>query len=105
MPAIALANGKSKVISLTGSGWGCGNPMTTKSGPGTQTTVFIEGFPPVVQGDLVGQHPSAGCSLDVSTLTTYSSKVFIGGKGVGRIGDKYNSDNTITSGSSKVFIG
>lgn len=105
MPAIALGNGQSSVASLTGTGWHCLNPVTTSSGPGTQTTVFIEGFPPVVQGDTVAPHAAAGCGLDTSGLTKYSSTVFIGGKGVGRIGDQYTGDNTITSGSSTVFIG
>jgi hypothetical protein len=31
--------------------------------------------------------------------------VFVNNKGVARIGDEYTGDNTITSGSSDVFIG
>jgi type I restriction-modification system DNA methylase subunit len=58
----------------------------------------------VVQGNKVAPHNKSGCSLDESTLSSFSSKVFIGNKGIGRIGDKYN-DNVITQGSPTVFAG
>jgi hypothetical protein len=40
----------------------------------------------------------------VVALTSFSSSVFVNGKGVGRIGDEY-SGHTISSGSSNVFAG
>jgi uncharacterized Zn-binding protein involved in type VI secretion len=67
-----------------------------------QMKVRAQGEYIVVSGDLVAPHPRSGCVPDVSTLSTYSTKVFAGGKGVGRIGDKYGN-NTIISGSSKVL--
>lgn len=104
MPGVARANGNDTVFSLTGSGRGCNSPVNTVTGPGT-STLYVGGFQVVVQGDFVGSHPASGCGPDLSQLTTFSSKVFVGGKGVGRVGDKYTNDNTITSGSSNVFIG
>ena len=64
--------------------------------------VFANGLPIVVQGNKIAPHTRGGCEIDESTLSAVSSKVFIGGKGVGRIGDKYG-DNTITQGSPSVF--
>jgi uncharacterized Zn-binding protein involved in type VI secretion len=66
--------------------------------------VYANGILIVARGDMIAPHPKRGCSTDTSTLSTHSSRVFISGDGVGRIGDKYN-DNTITRGSSNVFAG
>jgi len=38
------------------------------------------------------------------SLTSFSSTVFVNGKGVGRKGDEY-SGHTLTSGSGNVFAG
>lgn len=104
MPAVARSNGQDTVFSLTGTGKNCMSPVTTVTGaPSCQ--VFVNGHPIVRIDDQVASHPYAGCSPDMSTLTTSSSTVFIGGKGLGRIGDQYTSDNTIISGSSTVFCG
>lgn len=105
MPAIVLADGQDDVLSKTGTGHECRLPVNIKTGPATYSGVKINGFPAVLEGDLVAPHSQAGCSPDTSVLNTYSSKVFINGKGVARIGDQYTSDNIITSGSSNVFIG
>ena len=107
MPAIALADGHSTVFSKSGSGKDCKFPKITETGPHTYNNVVVGPnlYQPVLQGDQVGFHEFYGCGPDNSTLTTFSSTVFIGGKGVGRIGDEYGSDNIITSGSSNVFIG
>jgi uncharacterized Zn-binding protein involved in type VI secretion len=105
MPAIARADGIDTVFSFTGVGKGCARPLNTVTGSSTITTIFVGGSPIVVQGDLVGSHPAGGCGPDLSTLSTYSGTVFAGGKGVGRIGDQYSSDNLITSGFSTVFLG
>jgi uncharacterized Zn-binding protein involved in type VI secretion len=78
--------------------------MQTVTGQGS-STVLINGFGIVRDGDLVGAHPRSGCGPDVSTLSSFSATVFVEGKGVGRIGDQYTSDNIIISGSSNVFIG
>lgn len=104
MPAVARANGIDTVFSLTGTGRNCRSPINTVTGPGS-STVFVNGHPTVVDGDPVGSHPAQGCGPDLSTLTTFSSTVLVGGKALGRIGDQYSADNTITSGSSTVFAG
>lgn len=105
MPAAARADGNDKVFSKTGTGKNCKFPNpNVVTGPGT-CEVYINGFKAVREGDQVGAHAFRGCGPDNSTLTSFSSTVFIGGKGMGRIGDEYGSDNVITKGSSTVFIG
>ncbi len=104
MPAAARGNGTDKVYSLTGTGINCASPMETTTGF-EKCSVFINGQPAVKEGDTVGPHPRIGCSLDTSTLTTFSSTVFFENKGAGRLGDQYTPDNTIITGSSNVFIG
>lgn len=104
MPAAARGDGDDSVISKTGTGDECKKPVGTSTDE-CSSTVFIEGTGVVREGDQVAPHNKAGCSNDSSTLTSFSSKVFANGKGIARIGDQYGSDNTITSGSSKVFAG
>lgn len=104
MPAAARGSGQDTVFSLTGTGRGCGGPLNTVTDQ-CSPNVFVNGIGIVREGDEVGDHPAAGCGPDNSVLTTFSSNVFINGKRAGRIGDKYTNDNTITSGSSNVFIG
>lgn len=105
MRAIATGDQTCVVLSLTGSGDECRFPTITSTNE-CSDKVTVGGFGVVTEGDMVNPHSKASdCSTDTSVLTTFSSKVTIGGKGVGRIGDKYTSDNIIISGSSKVFIG
>lgn len=108
MPGVARAEGIDKVFSLTGTGKNCGSPMTNPpmTGPAT-CAVYVDGYPVVRKDDVVSEHHSAGCGIDVSVLTTYSGTVFVGpgGKNIGRIGDQYTPDNTIITGSSTVFCG
>jgi uncharacterized Zn-binding protein involved in type VI secretion len=108
MPAIATGDGPSGtpsiVFSLTGNGKDCRFPVTTKSGEFSDK-VFVEGAGVVTIGMRVFPHPNLNCGVDESPLTQASSKVFVGGLGVARIGDEYTSDNIITSGSAKVFVG
>jgi len=103
MPAAARGSGVDSVRSLTGAGRRCGSPMTTATNQ-CSSNVFFNGFGAVRAGDIVAPHPRAGCSLDDSGLTSYSPNVFVNGRGVGRLGDQYTPDNTITSGSSNIFI-
>lgn len=102
MPAISRQG--DKVFSPDGSGYKCRMPLQTSVGQVNSNSVYANGILIVVQGNQVTPHPKSGCTPDTSTLSSYSSKVFIGNKGVGRIGDKYN-DNTITQGSPTVFAG
>lgn len=104
MPAVARAFGNDTVLSQTGSGVFCASPLITATGVGN-STVFINGIMVVKIDDPVAVHPFLGCGPDTSVLTTSSTTVFANGKGVGRIGDQYTSDNTITSGSPNVFCG
>ena len=100
MPSVARAG--DTVLSPDGTGYQCGSPMETSVGEVNDKSVTANGILIVVQGNKVAPHPKGGCSLDESTLSTFSSTVTIGGKGVGRIGDNYGN-NVITQGSANVF--
>ena len=102
MPSIARAG--DSVLSPDGTGKNCAYPMTTSVGEVNNKKVYANGVLIVVEGNKISPHPKGGCSLDESTLSSYSSTVKIGGKGVGRIGDKYGN-NVITQGSPNVFAG
>ena len=97
MPAISRQG--DSVLSPDGSGYKCRMPLETSVGEVNSNSVYAL---IVVQGNQITPHNKSGCSNDDSTLSSYSSKVFIGGKGVGRIGDAYGN-NTITQGSPSVF--
>jgi uncharacterized Zn-binding protein involved in type VI secretion len=103
MPAVARQG--DSVLSRDGTGRNCAQPMQTSVGEVNSNRVFANGILIVVQGNKVAPHPRGGCGPDESTLSTFSSKVRIGGKGIGRIGDSYGGINTITKGSSNVFSG
>jgi uncharacterized Zn-binding protein involved in type VI secretion len=111
MPAVARANGVDTVSSLTGTLSSSSppppvynNPINTVTGTGSPD-VFVNGTPVVRQNDTVGVHLNSTGGTDTSVLTTFSATVFVNGKGIGRVGDQYTSDNTITSGSPTVFAG
>lgn len=94
------------VTSKTGTGDQCKNPVAgLKITDANTANVYANGRLIVVEGNKVPVHNKAGCTPDTSVLTSFSSSVKIGGKGAGRIGDKYTEDNEITSGSSDVLIG
>ena len=102
MPAVSRQG--DSVLSPDGSGYKCRMPMKTSVDEVNSSSVYVNGILVVVQGNKVAPHPKSGCTPDTSTLSSYSSKVFAGNKGVGRIGDLY-SDNIITQGSPTVFAG
>ena len=102
MPAISRQG--DSVLSPDGAGYKCRMPLKTSVGQVNSNEVYVNGILIVVQGNTVAPHPKSGCTLDTSTLSSYSSTVFAGNKGIGRIGDQY-SDNTITQGSPTVFAG
>lgn len=104
MSAVARGNGTDSVFSMTGTGVFCLAPITTATNE-CSAKVFSDNIGVVRIGDVVMPHPFAGCGVDGSTLSKASTKVFIENRGAGRIGDEYTPDNTITSGSSKVFFG
>ena len=124
MPAVARMGGTDTVACTDGAqGSGC---AFNKSGayawhwdtPTTQSTnagspnVLINGVGAVRQGDTMVSHPDGVPCVSspvnhAPALSTYSSNVFVNGKALGRVGDKYDSDgdmdHTISSGSSNVF--
>lgn len=104
MPPVARGSGTDSVFSKTGSGRNCSRPLNTNTGA-CSGNVKINNIGVVRQGDAVGSHPAAGCGPDTSGLTTFSSTVYANNLKIGRIGDEYTSDNTITSGSPNVFAG
>lgn len=125
MPAVALSEGQSQVVCTDGAQgslcnvdpdmwhWDVGTTQTSDAA--TISDVKINGYAPVVFGDTMLSHPwGEPCTPapinHAPTLNTIigSPNVFIGGKLVARIGDKYNSesfDHTISTGSPTVFIG
>jgi uncharacterized Zn-binding protein involved in type VI secretion len=105
MPAISRKG--DTVLSVDGTGYNCGSPMETSVDQVNDKKVKANGILIVVDGNKIASHPLGGCSEDGSVLTSFSSTVKIGGKGVGRIGDQYASmsSNTITQGSPNVFAG
>ena len=103
MRAAARGNGSDQVYSRTGTGRECASPLRTSTGE-CSATVFVNGIGAVRASDKVAPHPFGGCGPDTSGLSTFSSTVFVEGRGMGRIGDEYTSDNTITTGSSTVFL-
>lgn len=91
--------------------WDTGSTQSTSIG---SAKVFSQTIGVVREGDAMIPHPDGDpCTPSpinhAPTLSTFSTKVFVEGKGVGRVGDKYNSDghydHTITSGSPRVFAG
>lgn len=103
MPGAARGDQVDTVQSLTGVGSNCNSPVVTATDECSEDC-FAEGVGIVRQGDEVAQHNASGCGPDDSKLTEFSPDVFINGKGAGRNGDFYTSDNEITSGSTKVKI-
>lgn len=103
MSAIATGNGGNPVLSQTGSGPGCGLPMTSATLE-CSSDVFIGGKGVVREGDKMAIHNMSGCVTEQPALTTFSSKVKVNGKGVGRVGDNYAGDgsNIIQPGQSTV---
>lgn len=109
MPAVARANGVDAVFSLTGTRSSnrpvrFGNPINTVTGTGSPD-VFVNSIPVVREGDTVGAHLNFTGGIDTSVLTTFSPTVYANSKRIGRVGDQYTTDNTITSGSEDVFSG
>jgi uncharacterized Zn-binding protein involved in type VI secretion len=104
MPPAARGSGGDEVFSKTGTGRRCRSSMTTATAA-CSADVFFNGKGAVRIGDLIAEHNKEGCDPDESTLTSASGSVFVNGKGVARIGDEYTGDNTISSGSSNIFIG
>ena len=106
MPAVARGDGVDSVLSQTGSGKKCRFPSNTSTDE-CSGNVFVNSIGVVRQGDRVRKHNKTNCVPESPGLSSFSSTVFINGRGCGRLGDNYQGDgfNRITSGSSNVFAG
>jgi uncharacterized Zn-binding protein involved in type VI secretion len=103
MPSIARMG--DTVLSPNGTGYHCTQPMETSILEANNKNVYCNGILVSVQGNMVAPHPLPGCSsIDQQTVSSFSSTVKIGGKGVARIGDMLG-DNLITQGSPNAFAG
>ena len=89
-------------------------PLVSATGAHTSTNVFANGKAVVLAGDPMADHPDGSiCTTSpvnhAPVLVSFSKTVKVNGKGVGRIGDEYSSDNgfkhVISSGSSSVTCG
>jgi uncharacterized Zn-binding protein involved in type VI secretion len=118
---IAKKSGSSNVTCTDGAqGSGCGTNVyhwdtgTTQTSDAGSSTVFVNGIGVVRKDDIMISHPDGNpCTAapinHAPALSTYSSSVYVDGKNIGRIGDKYDSDghydHTISTGSTNVFAG
>jgi len=119
MPAVARMSGTDTVACTDGAKgascaknkwhWDSGTTQATDAG---SANVFINGIGAVREGDIMKTHPDGvpcvGSPVNhAPALSTFSSNVFVNGKALGRLGDKYDADghmdHTISSGSPNVF--
>ena len=128
MPEVALKDEKSSVACDDGAigtvcavepgtgtpiKWNFNTDTTQKSDVGS-SDVFAEGTGVVRKDDAMKAHangdPCVATAVNhTPTVSTFSSTVFVNGKNIARIGDKYNSessqDHEITTGATTVFAG
>ena len=128
MPEVALKDEKSSVACDDGAiGTVCavepgtGTPIkwnfdtdTTQKSDAGSSNVFAEGTGVVRKDDAMKAHANGDLCVAIATnhtptVSTHSSTVFVNGKEIARIGDKYNSessqDHRITTGATTVFAG
>jgi uncharacterized Zn-binding protein involved in type VI secretion len=69
--------------------------------------VYVNGIPWSRQGDLNTVHllPGAPCPPHAAPIAVGSTKVFVNGKGAGRVGDAISGCTSVAAGSSNVFAG
>lgn len=119
MPAVALSAGSSSVSCTDGAkGASCAKNKwhwdtgTTQASDAGSPDVFVEGIGVVREGDVMASHPDGVPCVPAPVnhapaLSTFSPNVFVNGKALGRVGDKYDSDghkdHTIASGAGTVF--
>ena len=99
--------------SFTPIKWNFDTDTTQKSDAGS-SDVFAEGAGVVRKDDAMKAHANgdlcvATATNHAPTVSTHSATVFVNGKEIARIGDKYNSessqDHRITTGATTVFAG
>lgn len=112
MPAVARKN--DRVISPDGFEEGCDFPGETSVGEVNSKGVYANKILIVVLGNTITPHVldcyvdeygNFTTEIDRGVLVSASSTVKIGGKGVGRVGDRYTHGDVITQGSPNVFAG
>ena len=106
MPAVARKDGRDSVKSPHGTGDECNSPATYKTDEGSGD-VFVNGYGVVREGDKMQKHPQPGCSIHAPVLKSFSSKVYVNGKRLGRLNDAYieAGNHIINSGSENVSDG
>lgn len=69
--------------------------------------VFVNGIPWSRQGDVNTVHllPGSPCPAHNAPIASGSSKVFVNGKGAGRVGDALSGCTSVAAGSGNVFAG
>jgi uncharacterized Zn-binding protein involved in type VI secretion len=74
---------------------------------GCSGDVFVNGIGVSRQGDNNTSHllPGDPCPDHAAPITTGSTKVFINGKGCGRVGDGISGCTSVAAGSGNVFAG
>ena len=104
MPAIARMSGTDKVFSPHGTGKKCKFPTTQATEEGS-SRVFAGDVGAVRLGDAMKTHPKIECEPHAPTLSNGSTRVFVEGKALARIGDSYDLEGShpIISGSSRCF--
>jgi uncharacterized Zn-binding protein involved in type VI secretion len=121
MPAVARKSGEDTIACTDGAqGSLCGtrptrfnwNTATVQLTDEGSDDVFVNDVGVVRQDDKMVNHANGvPCTTSAinhtPALSTYSSNVYVNGKLIGRLGDKYNSDgnmdHTISSASPDVF--
>ena len=68
---------------------------------------YVNGIAVSRQGDVNTLHllPGSPCPAHNAPIASGSSKVFINGKGAGRVGDAISGCTSVAQGSSNVFAG
>lgn len=100
MPAVARKDGVDSIA----TNHGCDSTTVTDQG---SSDVFVNNTGAVRAEDLCKVHTilvGTVCVPHTVALSSYSSTVFVNGRGVGRQGDAYNGHD-LTSGSENVFAG
>lgn len=106
MPAVARKDKRDQVTSPHGTGPECESETIYHTDEGSDN-VFINKIGVVREGDKMEAHPKPGCTTHTPTLKSFSAKVYVNGKRIGRIGDAYILEGVhpIKTGSSNVFDG
>ena len=74
---------------------------------GASSNVFVNNIGVSRQGDLNTSHllPGTPCPSHAQPIAVGSTKVFVNGKGCGRVGDSITGCTSVAAGSSNVFAG